>query len=67
MVHERSYKELNRREQDMILALAMGLVSSRNTPKETRMNYNSSDICKKFRLKKTSYAAVQANITRHTI
>lgn len=64
MTRERMYKELNDKEQDMVLALALGLAASRGASKDNKMNYTSEDVCKKFRLKKGSYAAVQANVTR---
>lgn len=61
---DRTYKELNKRDQDMVLALAMGLSASKGADDENKLAYTAEDVARKFRLSRRSLAAVQANVTR---
>jgi hypothetical protein len=60
----KTYKELNDKEQQMVYVLALGLAANKRIPKEDRVAYTSKDVCEQFNLSTKSYAAVQANITR---
>lgn len=59
---EKSFKELSPEHKDMVTALAMGLSASEKS--DTEISYTAHDVCSKFGLKRSSFAAVKANITR---
>ena len=59
---EKAFKDLTPKQQDMVTALAIGLSASEHS--KTELHYDANDICNKFELKRTSFAAVKANITR---
>lgn len=59
---EKTFKDLSNKEKDMVTALALGLSASEKA--NAKLQYTSHDVCCKFGLKKTSFAAVKANITR---
>lgn len=59
---EKKFKELTQKDKDMVVTLAMGITASRDS--NSPVNYNAKDVCDMFELKRSSYAAVQANITR---
>jgi hypothetical protein len=60
---EKTFKELTLTQQDMVTALALGLTASEQSSNK-KLNYTAQDICSRFDLKRTSFAAVKANITR---
>lgn len=59
---DKSFKELTPKHQDMVTALAMGLSASEKS--NTEISYTAQDVCSKFSLKRTSFAAVKANVSR---
>lgn len=58
----KGYKQLSKKDQDMVYVLAMGLCAARGS--KDKLAYTEDDIVKQYGIQRRSLGALKANIVR---